>query len=63
MQFKWVLTTYAFYKEVDRKYTGCNLKIMELLDYMLIGVCVVIRSDAVFYLFLHKNVMVTHLKC
>ena len=50
-------------KEVDRKYTGCNLKIMELLDYMLIGVCAVIRSNAVFYLFLHKNVMVTHLKC
>ena len=27
-QFKRVPTTYIFYKEVDKKYTGCNL-----LDY------------------------------
>ena len=25
------------YKEVDKKYTGCNLKAMELLDCALIG--------------------------
>ena len=35
------------YKEVDIKYTGCNLKTMELLDCALIGVCAVIRSNTV----------------
>ena len=35
------------YKEVDKKFTGCNLKTMELLDCGLIGVCVVIRSNTV----------------
>ena len=30
------------FSEVDRKYTSCNLKAMELLDYALIGVCAVI---------------------
>ena len=34
-------------KEVDKKYTGCNLKTAELLDCALIGVCVVIRSNTV----------------
>ena len=35
MQFKWVLTTFAF-----KKYTGCNLKTTELLDCALIwGMC------------------------
>ena len=34
----------CFYKEVDKKYTGCYLKTAELLDCVLIGVCVVIRS-------------------
>ena len=33
------------YKEVDKKYTGCNLKITELLDCVLIGVCAEIRSN------------------
>ena len=49
MQFKWVPTTYALclYKEVDKKYTGYNLKTMELLDCALIGVCAVIRSNTV----------------
>ena len=28
----------CLYKEVDKKYTGCNLKTMELLDCALIGV-------------------------
>ena len=32
-------------KEVDKKYTGCNLKTTELLDCTLIGVCAVIRSN------------------
>ena len=31
-------------KEVDKKYTGCNLKTMELLDCTLIGVCAVITA-------------------
>ena len=34
-------------KEVDKKYTGCNLKTMELLECVPIGVCVVIRSNMV----------------
>ena len=36
----------CLYKEVDKKYTGCNL-ITELLDCALIGVCAVIRSNTV----------------
>ena len=35
------------YKEVDKNYTGCNLKTMELLDCALTGVRVVIRSNMV----------------
>ena len=38
----------CLYKEVDIKYTGCNLKTMELLDCALIGVCAVIRSNTVY---------------
>ena len=37
----------CLYKGVDKKYTGCNLKTTELLDCVLIGVCVVIRSNMV----------------
>ena len=37
----------CFYKEVDKKYTGVNLKTMELLDCTRIGVCTVIRSNMV----------------
>ena len=37
----------CLYKEVDIKYTGCNLKTMELLDCALIGVCAVIRPNTV----------------
>ena len=37
----------CLYKEVHKKYTGCNLKTMELLDCSLIGVFVVIRSNMV----------------
>ena len=39
----------CLYKELDKKYTGCNLKTTKLLDCALIGVCVVIRSNAVCY--------------
>ena len=37
----------CLYKEVDKKYTGYNLKTMELPDCALIGVCAVIRSNTV----------------
>ena len=37
----------CFYKEEDKKYTGCNLKTTELLDCAFIGVCAVIRLDTV----------------
>ena len=33
----------CIYKEVDKKYALCNLKTTNLLDWALIGVCVVIR--------------------
>ena len=37
----------CLYKEVDKKYTACNLKTMKSLDCALIGVCAVIRSNTV----------------
>ena len=37
----------CLYKEVDKKYTGCNLKTMELLDYALVEACAIIRSNSV----------------
>ena len=37
----------CLYKEVVKKYTGCNLKTMELLDYALIGVYAVIKLNMV----------------
>ena len=40
----------CLYKEVKKKYTGCNLKTTEFLDCALIGVCAVIRSNTVFFL-------------
>ena len=46
--FKWVPTTYAFIKKLDKKYTGCNLKTTELLDCALIGVYMVIRLNMVY---------------
>ena len=33
--------------KVDKKYTGCNLEITDLLDCALIGVCAVIRANTV----------------
>ena len=38
----------CLYKEVDKKYTGCNLKSTELLDCVLIGVCALIRLNPVY---------------
>ena len=37
----------SIYKEVDKTYTGYNLKTTELFECALIGVCVVIRSNTV----------------
>ena len=37
----------CLYKVVDKKYTSCDLKTMELLDCALIGACAVIRSNTV----------------
>ena len=37
----------CLYKEVDKKYTGCNLKTMELLECVVIRVCAIIRSNTV----------------
>ena len=38
----------CLYKEVKKKYTGCNLKTTEFLVCALIGVCAVIRSNTVY---------------
>ena len=35
MQFKFGIYNICFYKEVDKKYTGCNLKTTELFDCVL----------------------------
>ena len=40
------------YEEVDKNYTGCNLKTTELLECALIGACAVIRSNTVYDLLL-----------
>ena len=37
----------CLYTEVDKKYSGSNLKTAELLDCVLIGVCAVIRVNTV----------------
>ena len=40
-------------KEVDKRYTGCNLKIKDLLDCVLIGVCSIIMHEyIIFFLFI-----------
>ena len=41
----------CLYKEVDKKYTSCNVKTMEWRDCAQIGVCAVIRSNTIFYFF------------
>ena len=52
----------CFYTEMDIKYTGCNLKTSKLLDHVLIGVYVVIRSNTVFQdMFNNTNVYSTTL--
>ena len=38
----------CLYKEVDKNYTGCNLKATGLLDCSLIGACAVITSNMVY---------------
>ena len=47
----------CLYKEVGKKYTGCNSKTMKLLDCKLIGVCAVIRSNTVVLSFLHESIL------
>ena len=47
------------YKEVDKNYTGCNMKTTKLLDCALIGVCAVIRSNMVLYKET-RNVLIWH---
>ena len=37
----------VLHKEVDKKYTGCNMKTTELLDCVLIVVCAVNRLNTV----------------
>ena len=42
----------CLYKEVEKKeYTGYNLKTTELLDCALIGICTIIRSNTIIFLF------------
>ena len=43
------MSTYniCLHKEVDKKYTSCNLKTTKSLDCVLIGICAVIRSNTV----------------
>ena len=36
----------CLFKEVKKKYTGCNLKTMDFIDCALIGVCAVIEVYA-----------------
>ena len=43
----------CFYKEVDKKYTGCYLKTAEFLECVLIGAYGVIRSNTEFKLVSH----------
>ena len=38
----------GLYKEVDKKYTGCNLKSTELLDCALIWVCAITWLNTVY---------------
>ena len=41
----------CLYEEVDKKYTGCNLKTTKLLDFVLIEVCAraleILKSESV----------------
>ena len=54
---------HMLYKEVDKKYTGCNLKTTELLDCALIEICAVIRSNTLiffFFFFFSDKISVTY---
>ena len=43
----------CLYKKEDKKFAGCNLKAMELLNCVQnIGLCAIIRSYTVYFLFL-----------
>ena len=50
--YKSICFGYSFelHQEVNKIYTGCNQKTTELLDYVLIRVCAVIRSTIVIML-------------
>ena len=37
----------SLYKQVDKKYTGCNLKTTQLINCALIRICAVIRLQTV----------------
>ena len=45
--FQMGIRNICLYKEVDKKYTGCNLNTTELIECALKGVCAVIRSNTV----------------
>ena len=47
--------------KVDKKYTGCNLKTMALINCGLLGVCAVIRSNTV--VFREKKGFAVHMNC
>ena len=47
----------CLYKEVDKNYTGCNLKTTKLLDCALIGVCAVISSNMVILYFSESELL------
>ena len=47
----------CLYKEVDKKYTGCNQMTMELFDCVLIGECVVNRLNAINIFFQFKELL------
>ena len=46
-------TNTYFNKEIDKTYTGSNMKTTELPDCTLIGVCAVIMSNMVFCLYMY----------
>ena len=48
----------CLYKEVDKKYTGCNLKTTELFDCTLTGVCAVIRLKMVRFHRERRNIFI-----
>ena len=52
----------CLYKDVKKKYTGCNLKSTEFLDCALIGVCAVIRSNMVHCLPMSETIPEWHIQ-